>query len=80
MFLLAARRLAAMVDKDDLEAGMVFPPLSRILSDSLENAVAVAVLAWDEGLAQAEYPDDVERMIREQMYEPDYQGSERVCR
>jgi hypothetical protein len=34
--------------------------------------VAVAEKAWEQGLAEEERPEDVEHIIAEQMYDPEY--------
>jgi malate dehydrogenase (oxaloacetate-decarboxylating)(NADP+) len=72
MFLEAARVLAQQVSEDDLAAGTIYPPLASIRQVSLAIAVAVAEQAWEEGLARNERPDNVEHMIAELMYDPDY--------
>jgi malate dehydrogenase (oxaloacetate-decarboxylating)(NADP+) len=72
MFLEAARVLAERVDANDLAAGTLYPPLTSIRKVSLAIAVAVAETAWEQSLAQEERPADVERMIADQMYNPDY--------
>lgn len=64
--------LAAAVNEDDLTAGAVYPPLSKIRQVSLAIAVAVAEQAWEEGVARAEHPADVKAMIKALMYEPGY--------
>jgi malate dehydrogenase (oxaloacetate-decarboxylating)(NADP+) len=72
MFLAAARILAASVNEADLAAGTVYPPLATIREVSRAIAVVVAEMAWEEGLAQDDRPEDIERMITELMYEPGY--------
>jgi malate dehydrogenase (oxaloacetate-decarboxylating)(NADP+) len=72
MFLEAARVLADQVSEDDLAAGTIYPPLASIRRVSLSIAVAVAVQAWQDGIARDERPEDVERMIAGLMYDPDY--------
>lgn len=72
MFLSAARTLASKVAADDLAAGAVYPPLASIRSVSHAIAVAVADTAWQQGLAQAERPDNLESMIADLMYDPSY--------
>jgi malate dehydrogenase (oxaloacetate-decarboxylating)(NADP+) len=72
MFLEAARVLAERVDDNDLATGSLYPPLTNIRQVSLAIAVAVAEKAWEQGLAEEERPEDVEHMIAEQMYDPDY--------
>ncbi len=72
MFLAAARVLAELVDEDDLAAGRVYPRLERIRQVSAAIATEVATIAYREGLAGREMPDDVARDIRERMFEPRY--------
>ena len=72
MFLEAARILSERVDDNDLATGSLYPPLTNIRKVSLAIAVAVAEKAWEQGLAEEERPEDVERMIKGQMYEPHY--------
>ena len=72
MFLAAARALSDRVGADDLAAGSMYPPLSDIRSLSLSIAVAVAEVAYAQGLAGAPKPDDLERAIADYMYNPYY--------
>jgi malate dehydrogenase (oxaloacetate-decarboxylating)(NADP+) len=72
MFMAAARTLAASVGEDDLAQGSLYPPLSRVRDVSAHIATSVAEVAFRNGLAGIERPDDVLEYIRSQMYEPDY--------
>ncbi len=72
MFLEAARTLAAMVGEDDLAQGSLYPPLSRVREVSAAIAVAVARIAFEEGLARIALPGDLPGFIRGQMYDPHY--------
>jgi malate dehydrogenase (oxaloacetate-decarboxylating)(NADP+) len=72
MFLIAARCLAQQVSEADLEHGTIYPPLNQIRNVSLNIAVAVANHAFDNGLAQAPRPDNIEQTIRAYMYDPKY--------
>jgi malate dehydrogenase (oxaloacetate-decarboxylating)(NADP+) len=72
MFLVAARTLSRKVSKDDLARGGVFPQLGRIREVSHAIAVAVAELAYRDGLAAEPRPADLAESIRAQMYEPVY--------
>ena len=67
-----ARALADLVTPDQREKGMVFPPQKDILAISTAVAVRVAKLAFDKGLAREKNPKDVEALIRELQYQPDY--------
>lgn len=72
MFLAASRVLTAAVTEEDLSAGTVYPPLNRIRRVTLAIAAAVAEIAWEEGLAQEDRPEDIERTITELKYVPGY--------
>jgi malate dehydrogenase (oxaloacetate-decarboxylating)(NADP+) len=72
MFLAATETLAGMASDDDLQHGRIFPSLTRIREVSAEIALAVAEVAYEEGLAVKERPADLARYIRSQMYDPQY--------
>ncbi len=72
MFLAAAHSLARQVTDSDLERGRVYPPLSQIRNVSALIALEVAKIAWAEGLAGREEPEDILADIREHMYLPVY--------
>ncbi len=72
MFLAAAHALARQVTDSDLERGRVYPSLSRIRKVSALIAQDVAKIAWSEGLADREEPEDIMADIREYMYQPVY--------
>lgn len=72
MFLIAARTVAGEVSETDLRIGRIYPPLPRIREVSLAIAVAVADLAYRQGLATIPRPDDLEQYISALMYEPEY--------
>ena len=72
MFMAAARTLAASVGEDDLSQGSLYPPLNRVRDVSAHIATSVAEVAFRNGLAGIDRPDDVLDYIRSQMYEPDY--------
>jgi malate dehydrogenase (oxaloacetate-decarboxylating)(NADP+) len=72
MFLAAAHSLARQVTDSDLERGRVYPPLSHIREVSALIALEVAKIAWSEGLAGREEPEDILADIREHMYLPVY--------
>jgi len=72
MFLAAAHAVANGVAQDALNQGLVFPSLENIRDVSLDIAVAISELAFDEGLAGIERPGDLRAYIAEQMYSPDY--------
>ncbi len=72
MFLAAARVLAEQVQDEDLANGRVYPKLARIREVSLKIAVEVAAIAYRDGLAGREAPEDIEQDIRAKMFEPVY--------
>ena len=73
MFLVAARIVASEVTEADLRLGRVYPALPRIREVSLAVAVAVAEVAYRDGLAITPRPDDLKKYIRSLMFEPLYQ-------
>jgi len=74
MFFAAARTLASRVTDEDLETGLTYPPLTKIREVSNYIAAAVAEVAYAEGLATEERPDDVFGHIASRMYEPSYRN------
>lgn len=73
MFLAAARTLAQHVSYADVWQGRVYPPLTSIREVSVAIAVAVAEVAYKQGLAEEPRPDDLESYIKSIMYYPEYQ-------
>jgi malate dehydrogenase (oxaloacetate-decarboxylating)(NADP+) len=76
MFFAAARALAGLVSEADLDTGCIFPSLTRIREVSATIAVAVAEVAYEQGLAGHPRPNNIEKHIRSQMYEPIYVSTE----
>ncbi len=72
MFHASARALAAQVTEADLEIGRVYPALTRIREVSLAIAMAVAEMAYEDGLARAPRPDHLREEIRSMMFDPAY--------
>ncbi len=72
MFLVATRTLASMVEDEDLAVGLIFPKLERIREVSAHIATAVAEVAYAQGLATRERPDNLLSYVQAQMYQPDY--------
>jgi malate dehydrogenase (oxaloacetate-decarboxylating)(NADP+) len=72
MFMAAARALAETVTTTDLDQGSLYPPLQAIRSASLQVAVAVAEIAFRDGLAGVDRPGDLAETIRAQTYMPEY--------
>ncbi len=72
MFFVAAKSLASQVGVHDLELGRIYPSLSRIREVSVRIAVAVAELAFENGLARDPQPDNLPESIRNMMFVPAY--------
>ncbi|MFA5120271.1 malic enzyme-like NAD(P)-binding protein, partial [Zavarzinia sp.] len=72
MFITAARAVADQVTQADLDAGLIYPPLSGILEASVQVAVKVAAEIFKEGQARVPEPEDLELYIRSRMWRPSY--------
>jgi malate dehydrogenase (oxaloacetate-decarboxylating)(NADP+) len=72
MFLVAARAVAELVSDENLAAGLIYPPRSRILEASLHVAERVATYIFDKDLARAPRPRDIGAFVRERSYRPLY--------
>jgi malate dehydrogenase (oxaloacetate-decarboxylating)(NADP+) len=72
MFFTAAKTLAHMVTKEELETGTVYPDLRKIRQISLAIATAVCRLAYEQGLARVPEPEDIRQWVRDHMYHPEY--------
>jgi malic enzyme len=67
----ASKSLAAQVTDEELEAGLLFPAVSRLRTVSFNIAVAVARQAVSDGVTEVE-PAAIESKMRDAMWEPDY--------
>ena len=74
MFITAARAVAERVTDANLESGLIYPPVSTIFETSLYVARRVAENIFDAGLSGIERPADLERLIRDKAYQPEYQS------
>lgn len=72
LFTIAAETLAESVSEDFLERGRLYPPLSQLRVISRRIAVAVAAEAVRLGDAPPAEPAELERHIRELIWEPKY--------
>jgi len=72
MFMSAARMLADLVPKSDLDQGSLYPALPRIREVSACIAAAVAQIAYDQGLAAGPAPNDLMAHVQAHMYDPRY--------
>ena len=74
MFITAARAVAEQVTEANLEAGLIYPPLSGILGTSLHVAGRVAETIFDAGLAGIDRPADLKSFIESMAYRPEYRS------
>ncbi len=74
MFFVAAKTLAGEVSDADLALGRIYPSLTRIREVSATIAEAVAEIAFREGYAREERPEDLSAYVRSQMFEPSYKN------
>ncbi len=72
MFLTAAQVLAEQVSQEDLDKGMIYPPLNTIREVSYNIALAVAEHAYAGKTTKSERPEDLESRIKDYMYDPSY--------
>lgn len=75
MLYIAAETLAKFVPAEDVERGILFPPLARIRDVSHAIAVAVAKEALRAGLAtktSAKVTKDLDAYVARKMYYPEY--------
>lgn len=75
MLYIAAEALAKFVPDEEIKAGKVFPPISRIREVSHRIAVAVAEEAVREGQAtklSAKHIEDLDNYVQSKMYYPEY--------
>ena len=72
MFYAAARTLAEQVSDDSLAAGRLYPDLGIIREISAQIAVAVCEVAFEQGVAGIERPDELLQYVMRRMYHPDY--------
>jgi len=68
MFIVAARAVAEQVTEENLAAGLIYPPQSRILNASLHVAERVATYIFDKDLARVPRPRDIGALIRARAY------------
>jgi malate dehydrogenase (oxaloacetate-decarboxylating)(NADP+) len=70
LFLEAARTLANLVRRKDLDEGALYPPLREIRKISLAIAVSVATKAYTMGLARQPRPRNIRRSVEALIYTP----------
>ena len=74
MFISAARAVAEQVTDANLEAGLIYPPLSGILATSLQVAGRVAETIFEAGLAGVDRPADLRCFLENMAYRPEYRS------
>jgi malate dehydrogenase (oxaloacetate-decarboxylating)(NADP+) len=72
MFIIAARAVAEQVTQDDLDTGLIYPPISNIFDASLHAASKIAEYIFDQDLARVPRPQDIEADVRAKAYKPVY--------
>ena len=72
MFLRAAESLAAQVTDEDLHVGLIYPPVAEIHETLVKEAIDVATMIFDKGLARVPRPADIAAFVRAQVYDPTY--------
>jgi len=70
LFLTAARSLAGLVRRSDLDQGSVYPPLKQLRAISLAIATSVATQAYRMNLTRRKRPADIRRSVQALMYRP----------
>jgi malate dehydrogenase (oxaloacetate-decarboxylating)(NADP+) len=72
MLFAGAQALAQAVTDEDLDKGMVFPPVSQIRDVAISVAAAVARSAMFHGIARRMPPADLESFLAKTMWKPVY--------
>jgi malate dehydrogenase (oxaloacetate-decarboxylating)(NADP+) len=72
MFFAAAGALAAKVTEDDLAAGRIFPSQTRLREVAGAVGAAVARVAFEQGIATGQMPEDLPAGVTQTMYWPAY--------
>jgi malate dehydrogenase (oxaloacetate-decarboxylating)(NADP+) len=71
-FIIAARAVAEQVTQDDLDTGLIYPPISDIFDASLRAAAKIAEYIFAQDLARVPRPQDIEAHVRAKAYKPVY--------
>ena len=72
MFIVAAQAIAEQVSEENLSVGLIYPPQSHIFEASVHVAERIAAYIFDQDLARAPRPKNVEALIRAHVYRPVY--------
>ncbi|MFC6376862.1 NAD-dependent malic enzyme [Tatumella terrea] len=71
-FIVAAHATANQVTPEMQKKGMLYPSQHNILETEITTAVKIAEYMFDNGLAQAERPENIRSWIEEKLYKPQY--------
>lgn len=72
MFIAAARAVADLVTRTELDAGLIYPPLSAIPATEMRVAERIAEVIFASGLARVEAPGELRSFIESHVYRPEY--------
>lgn len=72
MFIEAAHAIADEVQTDQLSKGGLYPLQSNILEVELRAAVRIAENIFNQGLARIERPKEIQKLIEQNTYHPEY--------
>jgi malate dehydrogenase (oxaloacetate-decarboxylating) len=72
MFAAAALALAHSVTDEDIASGSLFPRVRELRHVAARVAAAVVKTARDQGVGRAVRDEDMERVVRNAMWEPQY--------
>ena len=72
MFYAAAKTLAEMVTDEELALGTVYPDLRKIRKISATIAAGICEMAFENGLARIERPENIAAFIEKRMFQPEY--------
>lgn len=72
MFIAALHSLSDQVSMNDIENGIVFPPVQNIRKVAEKIAIDVTKFIFDNDQAQIQRPGDIESFIKGIMYNPEY--------
>jgi malate dehydrogenase (oxaloacetate-decarboxylating)(NADP+) len=74
MFIAAAEAVAEQVATAELDAGLIYPPQSKILKTETYAAKRVAELIFARGFARVREPKELGPFIEAQVYQPEYRS------
>lgn len=72
MLLVASEAVADQIKNEDFEKGLIYPPIKNIREVSKNVAIKVAEEIFRSGLARVKKPKNLEKFIKNKMYEPLY--------